>query len=540
MYPCSCVLNEKINYDKIYLFVIPCFSRVFCKQIRILCMRGREMSFSSGTFLIFFPVVTIIYFLIPQRIKYIWLLIASYYFYMGWNVEYAFLIFTSTVITYVSGLVLERIKKKRITPIQKSRRMKICVAVSVISNLGILGYFKYTQFFYDLGRKIFALFNVQIMEHNFDILLPVGISFYTFQALSYTIDVYRDDIYAEKNFLKYALFVSFFPQLVAGPIERSKNLLVQINETHKFRFENLKVGFVIMLWGYFLKIVLADKIAIFVDTVYGDYEAYPGWYLVVATALFAVQIYCDFNGYTMIARGAAKIMGFSLMENFDAPYLSTSVSDFWRRWHISLTSWLRDYLYIPLGGSRKGTFRKYINKMIVFLISGLWHGASLSFVIWGALNGIYQVIEETFGFVMHRIAEGLQLKGNSLSGKAVKCFFTFVFVDFAWIFFRANSLKEAIAIIKQIVTVHNPWVLTNGSLYECGLQEKNFLFMLICIGILFVVDLCKRKKMNLIELYEKQDWLFQCVFVAVFVTFILIFGHYGPAYDATNFIYFQF
>lgn len=498
------------------------------------------MSFSSGTFLLFFPIVTIIYFLIPQKIKYIWLLVASYYFYMGWNAEYALLILTSTVITYFSGLVLEGIKKKNLIQEKKKRYMKICVAVSMISNLGILGYFKYTQFLYDLARKVFALFDIQMVEHHFDILLPVGISFYTFQALSYTMDVYRDDVYAEKNFLKYALFVSFFPQLVAGPIERSKNLLVQINENHKFDFVNLKTGFLTMLWGYFLKIVLADRIAVFVDTVYGNYEAYAGTYLVVATVLFAVQIYCDFNGYTMIARGAAKIMGFSLMENFDAPYLSTSVSDFWRRWHISLTSWFKDYLYIPLGGSRKGTLRKHINKMIVFLVSGLWHGASLSFVAWGGLNGLYQVLEEILRPAIGKAADFLKLKRDSICACIVKGFVTFVFVDFAWIFFRANSLKESLSVIKQMVTVYNPWILMDGSLYQCGLSEKSFLFMLICIGILLVADICKRKKIDLLLLYEEQDWLFQCVFVAVFVTFILIFGHYGPAYDAANFIYFQF
>lgn len=328
--------------------------------------------------------------------------------------------------------------------------------------------------------------------------------------------------------------------MVAGPIERSKNLLVQINEKHKFDFNNLKIGFLTMLWGYFLKIVLADKIAVFVDTVYGDYQTYAGSYLVIATMLFAVQIYCDFNGYTMIARGAAKIMGFSLIENFDAPYLSTSVSDFWRRWHISLTSWFKDYLYIPLGGSRKGKLRKYMNKMIVFLVSGLWHGASLSFVVWGGLNGLYQVLEEVFRPVARKIGDFLKLKGDTLSANIVKGIVTFVFVDFAWIFFRANSLRESIDIIKQMVLVKNPWIIMDGSIYNCGLGEKNFLFMLICIGILLVVDLCKRKKIDLISLYEKQDWLFQCVFVALFITFILIFGHYGPAYDAANFIYFQF
>lgn len=217
----------------------------------------------------------------------------------------------------------------------------------------------------------------------FDIILPVGISFYTFQALSYTMDVYRNEIYAEKNFFRYALFVSFFPQLVAGPIERSKNLLKQLGMPKKFNFEKVKEGILLMLWGYFLKMILADRIAIFVDSVYGDYQTFSGYYIAVATILFAIQIYCDFSGYSIIAMGAAKILDIDLMENFDAPYYSSSVAEFWRKWHISLTSWFKDYLYIPLGGSRKGKFRKNFNKMIVFLVSGLWHGANLSFVVWG-------------------------------------------------------------------------------------------------------------------------------------------------------------
>ena len=252
--------------------------------------------------------------------------------------------------------MLEKIKSCNHDERKRVFYKKLCVTFSLISNLGILAYFKYVQFFFDTLNKMFSMFNVGTIDYHFDILLPVGISFYTFQALSYTMDVYRDEIYAEKNFLKYALFVSFFPQLVAGPIERSKNLLVQINEKHNFDFLAVRNGFITMLWGYYLKIVLADRIAVFVDTVYGDYTTYSGFYLIVATILFAFQIYCDFNGYTMIARGAAIIMGFRLMENFDAPYLSSSVAEFWRRWHISLTSWFKDYLYIPLGGSRKGTF----------------------------------------------------------------------------------------------------------------------------------------------------------------------------------------
>ena len=352
------------------------------------------MLFNSLKFLIFFPAVVLLYFVLPKRVRNLWLLVASYVFYMGWNAKYVVLLFTSTLITYLSGLLLERVKDSDRPETKKTALKKWVVAVSFLLNLGILFYFKYVNFFLDTLGAAASLVGLTLNVPKFDILLPVGISFFTFQALSYTVDVYRGEIGAEKNFLRYALFVSFFPQLVAGPIERSKNLLQQLDTPKSFDFDRAREGFVLMLWGYFLKIVLADRIAIFVDTVYGDIAAFPGWYLIAATVLFAVQIYCDFGGYSTIAMGAAKILGIELMENFDAPYLSTSVSQFWRRWHISLTSWFKDYLYIPLGGSRKGKLRKYINKMIVFLVSGLWHGADATFVIWGGLNGLYQVLGE--------------------------------------------------------------------------------------------------------------------------------------------------
>lgn len=294
------------------------------------------MLFNSEQFLIFFPIVLLVYYVIPKRIRYIWLLAASYFFYMCWNAAYAILIFASTSITYVCGLLIAKSTRQKFK--------KITVALCVTSNLGILFYFKYFNFAISMVQNLLSVIHVQLNTPTFDILLPVGISFYTFQALGYTIDVYRGEIYPEKNFARYALFVSFFPQLVAGPIERSKNLLCQLAEPKKFDINNFKDGLLLMIWGYFLKIVLADRIAIFVDTVYGNYQTYYGWYIIVATILFALQIYCDFYGYSVIAMGSAKMLGINLMENFNAPYMAKCVSEFWRRWHISLTSWFKDYL----------------------------------------------------------------------------------------------------------------------------------------------------------------------------------------------------
>ena len=498
------------------------------------------MLFNSLDFLIFFPVVVLVYFIIPNRWKQIWLLITSYYFYMCWNVKYVILIFASTLITYLSGLFIEEIKHLECDNHRKNWLKKSIVAVSFLSNLGILFYFKYINFAIDILVKSFAKIHVQLQIPAVDIILPVGISFYTFQALSYTMDVYRDDIYAEKDFCRYALFVSFFPQLVAGPIERSKNLLKQLSTPRELNVERFREGFLLMLWGYFLKLVLADRIALFVDTVYGDCNTYSGMYLVVATILFAVQIYCDFSGYSIIAMGVAKILGIQLMENFDAPYLAISVADFWRRWHISLTSWFKDYLYIPLGGNRRGKVRKFINIMIVFLVSGLWHGANFSFVVWGGLNGLYQIVGELLKPIRERIGKWLKFNKDSLGYRLACILGTFVLIDFSWIFFRADGFTHAINVIKSIINVQNPVVLFDDSLYQCGIDEKNFHLMLISIGILLFADICKLRKIVIRDVILKQDYWFRLLFIVFSVAFILVFGMWGPSYNQANFIYFQF
>ena len=430
-----------------------------------IVLGDKYMLFNSINFMIFFPIVVLIYFIIPDKVKYIWLLAASYFFYMCWNAKYIILIFASTVITYVSGLLIDKVKDTDYKILTQNGLKKVIVFGSVIINLSILFYFKYINFAVEIITRVLAKTNVSVNIPVFDVILPVGISFYTFQALSYTIDVYRGDIYAEKNFLRYALFVSFFPQLVAGPIERSRNLLKQLAVPKKFSFENVREGLLLMLWGFFLKIVLADRIAIFVDTVYANYTTYSGMYVVVATVLFAVQIYCDFFGYSTIAMGTAKVLGVDLMENFDAPYMAASVAEFWRRWHISLTSWFKDYLYIPLGGSRRGKLRKYVNKMIVFCVSGLWHGASLSFVMWGGMNGAYQVVGEIMQPVRSKLVHLLRLNKESLGHRLLRTISTFILIDFSWIFFRANGFKESLRIIKSIF-VKNPWILFDGSLYR--------------------------------------------------------------------------
>lgn len=498
------------------------------------------MAFNSVDFLIFLPLVVLGYYIMPKKIKNLWLLIASYYFYMCWNAKYAVLILASTVITYLSGIIMEKIKLSDREADAKKKLMNLTVAGSFITNLGILGYFKYTNFFLGLLRTGFAVAHINLNVPTFDILLPVGISFYTFQALSYTMDVYRDEIYAEKNFIQYALFVSFFPQLVAGPIERSKNLLKQLSVEHKFDYEKAKEGFLLILWGLFLKIVIADRVAIVVDTIFNDADQYKGAYIVVGAIFFSVQLYCDFYGYSIIAKGAAALLGIDLMENFNYPYIRTSVADFWRGWHISLSTWFRDYLYIPLGGNRKGKLRKYLNLLIVFTASGLWHGAAIHYVIWGVLNGVYQVIGDMLMPIRKKVCEIFRLDRNSIGHKAASVIGTYILVTLAWVFFRAQSASLAISSIKSIFTTYNPWVLVDGSLYNLGIDQKNFNLLLVCIGVLLFADFCKLKQIVIHKIVLKQHLIFRSLFIAFVITFLLVFGIWGAAYDAAGFIYFQF
>lgn len=498
------------------------------------------MSFNSLEFLIFLPIVILGYFIVPKKIKNIWLLAASYYFYMCWNPGYIVLILLSTIVTYFCGIILENIKRSDRDDSKKKVLKNWTLAVSFVINLGILGYFKYTNFLMSIFQSIFSALHIELVVPTFDILLPVGISFYTLQALGYTMDVYRDDIYAEKNFISYALFVSFFPQLVAGPIERSKNLLKQLAVGHKFQFDNLKEGFMIMLWGYFVKLVIADRAALFVDTVFNNLDSYGGWYIIVGSALFMFQVYCDFHGYSLIAKGAARILGIELMENFDYPFLRTSVVDFWRGWHISMSTWFRDYLYIPLGGSRKGKIRKYINLMIIFLVSGLWHGASFGYVLWGGIYGAYQVIGEVLMPIRKKIRELLCIDVKAVGYQILAMIVTFMLSMVAGLFFRARSGRMGIVALRSVWEDYNPWILFDGSLYKCGIDQKNFTLLMLAILILFIADFCKKQGIVIRKVLMQQHVFVRCLALIVALVFILVFGVWGPAYDASAFIYFQF
>ena len=492
------------------------------------------MLFNSIEFLVFFPIVVLIYYLIPGRVKYIWLLIASYFFYMQWNPAYVFLLLTSTLVTYAGALILEKISDKE--------KRKLCLFLALMINLVILGYFKYANFFVTYFNRALTIIGREPLAWDKDILLPVGISFFTLQALGYLIDVYRGDIYPEHNFLKYALFISFFPQLVAGPIERSKNLLKQLATPDKFSYENLRRGLLIMLYGFFLKVVIADRVAIAVDTVYNDPSQYPGFYIVFATFLFTLQIYCDFYGYSTIAKGVALTMGIKLMDNFNAPYYSKSIKEFWRRWHISLSTWFRDYLYIPLGGNRKGRVRKYINLMIVFAVSGLWHGASISFVVWGILHGIYQLAESLFSYAADLVRKrfGIEKSRNTFTDKLLKLGITFILAVFAWLFFRANSMGKAVVLLSQVFSAGNWIVLFDKSVFKLGISENYFNVLLISVGLLALVDYLKYRGRDVVSDFFRQKWWFRTAAEVALLLFVMLFGCYGSTYDVQQFIYFQF
>ncbi len=500
------------------------------------------MLFNSIEFLLFLPIVLFGYFLIPVKQRWGWLLGASYFFYMSWEPIYALLIMLSTFITYMSGILLhrERAKKQYANYDDDliSKRKKLWVFLSFFINLAILVYFKYYNFLLDSFLELLVALNFPSLDIPFSqVLLPVGISFYTFQALSYTIDVYRGDIEAERHFGYYALFVSFFPQLVAGPIERSSHLLPQLRKEQEFNYERMKSGLILMGWGFIKKIVIADRLAVVVNTVYGAPAEYNGFTLVVATLFFSFQIYCDFSAYSDIAIGVARIMGINLMKNFQTPYFSRSISEFWRRWHISLGGWFREYLYIPLGGSKVSLNRTYVNLTIVFLVSGLWHGANWTFLIWGALHAFFQIFGKITKPIRIKICNKLSINREAPSHVAIQAIITFSLVSFAWIFFRANSLSDAVYIVKNL-SLDGLLDFLKGGGVELGLDLADLVVGIISIVGLLLLDY-QSTRTNLIGKLQSENLPFRWFVYYGIIFTIIILGYYG-GFDESSFIYFQF
>jgi alginate O-acetyltransferase complex protein AlgI len=485
------------------------------------------MLFNTIQFIIFFIVITLAYFSLSWRGRWILLLVSSCYFYMVFKPVFILILFGTIIIDYYAGIWIEQSKD--------AKQKKLLLVISLISNIGILAFFKYYDFLQDSVNNVLALMDfrfaippltrilpgpiAEMITEAGHVILPIGLSFHTFQAMSYTIEVYRGNQAAEKHFGIYALYVMFYPQLVAGPIERPQNMLYQFHSYFKYDFEQVKQGLMQMAFGLFKKMVIADRLSMMVDYAYDPASDHNGLTLLTATVFYSFQIYCDFSGYSDMAIGAARVMGFTLMDNFRTPYEAKSIPEFWGRWHISLSTWFRDYLYIPLGGNRKGEWMKYRNQLIVFMVSGLWHGTSWSFVIWGGLHGVYQVLAS--------IREKWMKKANinvpdNIFFRSVNIFLTFMLVTLAWVFFR-NSIGRSIIILKSIA---------NLSLSDKIMTPLNSVEMWLCV-FLIVFLLIKE------HYYEKIPTRNTTVFFILFpiITFLTYFL---GVLSENQFIYFQF
>lgn len=489
------------------------------------------MPFHSFQYLLFFPIVYVIYLILPDKTRRIWLLAASYFFYFCADARYVPLLLIITLLSWLSGLAIERAQYLCNTILAK----RLCVFTMVL-DLGILCYFKYTGFLMDNLKHITTLFPSDAFAFVKDILPPLGISFILFQSISYTLDVYRQKISAERNALNFALYLAFFPKLVSGPIERAETILDQISSPFHFHLSDIKEGLSLILMGLFLKLVISDNIAAVINPVFISWQDYSGMQIALAVILFAFQIYGDFGGYSYIAIGSAKILGFNLSNNFDSPYHAESVSEFWTRWHITLNNWLRDYLYIPLGGNRKGTLRKYINTMVVFLLSGLWHGAEWSFIVWGCLNGLY-IIAEYIAKNIFTHKPDIDRFSTHLRRRIV----TFVLVDFAWLFFLMPDLPSAFEMIHHAVTHPGIRELFNLRFLDLFPNIKTFAIILFSLYALLWIDtILYQTKTSFTAFFFKQSSAFRWLVSIVAICIIIFFGAYGDNYEQTQFIYFQF
>jgi alginate O-acetyltransferase complex protein AlgI len=477
------------------------------------------MLFNSFEFAVFFLVFAGVFFTVPRRVQPVALLIGSYVFYMGWRPSYALLLLFTTVVDYTTARIMQA------TPRQGLRRAAMIGALTI--NIGILAALKYLDFILTNILNLAHPQPHQAIAHVVDFVLPVGISFYTFQSIGYTLDVYFRRTPAEKSFLTYAQYVSFFPQLVAGPIERAGHMLPQFKRPHFLKFENLSEGLWLIGYGLFKKMCIADVASPFVGSVSANPAAFAGVYNLLATLLFALQIYCDFSGYSTIARGVARILDFDLMVNFRQPYFSTSLGEFWRRWHISLSTWFRDYLYLPLGGSRVGPAAWGRNILIVFLVSGLWHGAAWTFVIWGGLHGVGLIVER----VLSRIPSGANGRFKPVLS-VVGWGWTMAVVLAGWVFFRAPSLSQAFSVFASLRRMGS---LSYGVLKIAGLPGFQFLSLACAVALMLAVDWLVYRRPRAFDALVPRLWLRTSAGVAL-LYMILLFGVFGRM----SFIYFQF
>lgn len=470
------------------------------------------MLFNSLAFVAFYLIVTALYFVLPHRYRWILLLSASCYFYMAFVPVYILILGGTIVVDYFAGIWIEK---------SEGKRRKNFLILSLIANIGVLCVFKYYNFINDNISLLLNNFHYQNPIPYLDIILPIGLSFHTFQAMSYTIEVYRGRTKAERHFGIYSLYVMFYPQLVAGPIERPQNILPQFHTEQRFDYEKMVSGLKLMLWGFFKKLVVADRLSIYVDSVFGHPSSHNGTTVAIASLFFAVQIYCDFSGYTDIAIGCARTMGIDLMKNFNRPYFSKSIKEFWSRWHISLSTWFRDYLYIPLGGNRVPVPRMYLNLLIVFTISGIWHGASYNFVIWGFLHGIFLITASIFDRLKQKWGITYELPAF------INITITILLVSVTWIFFRANTFDDAITLLSSLKTF-------GQTPFTGGLN--NMAHCLFAISLLFLIEFKMEYFPNTLNLVNHPKMWVRYTSMATLIVIILLFG----VFSGGQFIYFQF
>ncbi len=485
------------------------------------------MTFNSYLFLLFFPLVVAVYFLMPYKWRWLWLLLASCYFYMAFIPAYILILFLLVLIDYTAAILIEN---------SHGKRRKAILWFSIFSTCAVLFVFKYFDFFNASGSWIASRLGWDYPIKNISLILPLGLSFHTFQSLGYVVDVYRGKQKAQRHLGIYALYVMFFPQLVAGPIERASHLLPQFFQKHTFDTLRVSHGLKLMLWGMFQKVVIADRLAILVNRVYANPSDFGPASLIIATVFFAFQIYCDFSGYSDIAIGSAEVLGFKLVKNFERPYLARSIGDFWHRWHISLSTWFRDYLYIPLGGNHASLWRWRFNIFVTFLVSGLWHGANWTFVVWGALHGAYYLFSKATQTFRERCALALGFGQMPTLHKIFQTVTTFSLVCFAWIFFRANNLNDAVFIVSQLfIGWGEPIVFGTQSKSGLGLEISEFVFAGGLIFFLIWVNYVEQKEDLRVVLLRNHP----AIRMAVYTLVGLLIMNFGIAVPIP-FIYFQF
>ncbi len=485
------------------------------------------MLFNSVEFMLFFPIVTALFYLLPHRHRWWMLLSASCYFYMSFVPIYILILLGTILVDYYAAIWIEE---------SEGKHRRWFLIMSILATCAILFAFKYFNFFNANFAGLASLLHWNYPIEALKIALPIGLSFHTFQSLSYVIEVYRGHQKAERHFGIYSLYVMFYPQLVAGPIERPQNLLGQFRTKHTFNYDQVSSGLKLMAWGLFKKVVIADRLALFVNAVYDHPADHHGLSLLIATVFFSIQIYCDFSGYSDIAIGSARVMGFDLMTNFMRPYYSKSISEFWKRWHISLSTWFKDYLYVPMGGSRVSTHRVYLNLMVTFLVSGLWHGASWTYVVWGALNGFYLIFGLATKTTRDQWSDKIGLSRFPQIRKPLQVFTTFSLVSFSWVFFRARSLQDAFLIIRKIATEACDLAQTGIVPIFMGFSKKEFLWALVVMIVLELAHHLQKRGSVCAYLRQRSSWMrWPAYFFVIYG--VLFFGAFSAD---SQFIYFQF